>query len=95
MLKPGDVLLEVAGAKLDPTGQFEHPVYGRMLFPLLFTDGARPGDALPFKVLRDGERLELDVTLKRDAGRSTTGSLPTCSGADPTTRWRAASCSRS
>jgi hypothetical protein len=65
VLQPGDVVLEVAGRKLDPTGQFEHPRYGKMLFPLLLTDGARPGDSLRFKVLRDGARLDLDVVLKR------------------------------
>jgi len=64
VLKPGDVLLELGGAKLDPTGYYEHPLYGRMLFPLLFTDGRHPGDTMPVKVLRDGQRLELSMTLK-------------------------------
>ena len=33
VLKPGDVILEIAGHALDPTGQFDHPVYGRMALP--------------------------------------------------------------
>ncbi len=45
VLKPGDVILEIAGHALDPTGQFDHPLYGRMSFPLLFTDGRQPGDS--------------------------------------------------
>ena len=65
VLEPGDVVLEVGGHKLDPTGQFEHPVYGKLLFPLLLTDGARPGDTLRFKILRAGERRDVDVVLKR------------------------------
>src|SRR6266571_645244 len=65
VLKPGDVILEIAGHALDPTGQFDHPLYGRMSFPLLFTDGRQPGDALLMKVLRDGQRLTVAVTLKR------------------------------
>jgi hypothetical protein len=65
VLEPGDVLLEVAGQKLDPTGQFEHPAYGKLLFPLLITDGARPGDTLRFRILRNGERRDVDVLLKR------------------------------
>jgi len=65
VLEPGDVLLEVGGRKLDPTGQFEHPSYGKLLFPLLITDGARPGDTLKFRVLRQGERRDVDVVLKR------------------------------
>jgi hypothetical protein len=65
VLKPGDVILEIAGRPLDPTGQFDHPDFGRMAFPLLFSDGRRPGDALPMKVLRDGQRMSVAVTLKR------------------------------
>ena len=65
VLEKGDVLLEVAGKKLDPTGQFEHPVYGKMLFPVLLTDGARPGDTLRLRLLRNGERRDVDITLKR------------------------------
>jgi hypothetical protein len=65
VLKPGDVILEIAGHPLDPTGQFDHPGFGRMAFPLLFSDGRRPGDGLPMKVLRDGQRMSVAVTLKR------------------------------
>jgi hypothetical protein len=64
VLKVGDVLLEAAGRKLDPTGQFVHQVYGKLLFPILFTDGAQPGDTLRLKILRDGERREVDIVLK-------------------------------
>ncbi len=64
VLKPGDVVLELGGAKLDPTGFYEHPLYGRMLFALLFFDGRRPGDTMPAKVLRDGQRLELSLPLR-------------------------------
>jgi hypothetical protein len=63
-LEVGDVLLEVAGRKLDPTGQFDHPIYGKLLFPLLLTDGARPGDTQRFRILRRGERRDVDVVLK-------------------------------
>ena len=58
------MVLELGGAKLDPTGYYEHPLYGRMLFPLLFTDGRHPGDTMPVKVLRDGKRLDLSLTLR-------------------------------
>ena len=65
VLKPGDVLLEVDGAKLDATGRYEHPVYGRMLFAQIFTDGRKPGDALAARVLRDGQRLTVTLPLRR------------------------------
>ena len=64
VLKPGDVVLELGGVKLDPTGYYEHPLYGRMLFALLFTDGRRPGEAMPAKVLREGRHLELSLPLR-------------------------------
>jgi hypothetical protein len=64
-LRQGDVILEVAGVPIDPTGHYEHPIYGRMLFALLFSDGRRPGDTIDIRVLRDGERLRVDVPLRR------------------------------
>jgi hypothetical protein len=64
VLKPGDVVLELGGAKLDPTGYYQHPLYGRMLFALLFSDGRRPGDTMPVRIMRDGERLDLQLPLR-------------------------------
>jgi hypothetical protein len=64
VLKEGDVVLEMDGKKLDPTGYYEHPVYGRMLFALLFTDGRHAGETMPVKVLRDGKRLDLQMPLR-------------------------------
>jgi hypothetical protein len=64
LLKPGDVVLEMDGVKLDPTGYYEHPLYGRMLFALLFSDGRQPGDTMSVKVLRDGQRLDLQLPLR-------------------------------
>jgi len=64
VLEPGDVVLELGGARLDPTGYYEHPLYGRMLFALLFSDGRRPGDTMPVRILRDGQRLELQLSLR-------------------------------
>lgn len=64
ILKPGDVLLEADGTKIDPTGYYEHPRYGRMLFALLFSDGRPPGETMPVKVLRDGQRLDFELPLR-------------------------------
>ena len=65
VLRPGDVLLELGGARLDATGRYEHPLYGRMLFALLFADGRKPGETIAAKVLRDGQRLDLTLPLVR------------------------------
>ena len=64
-VREGDVILEVDGLPIDAAGHYEHPIYGRMLFALLFSDGRRPGDVLDLRVLRDGERLEIPVPLRR------------------------------
>jgi hypothetical protein len=64
-LRAGDVILEVDGIPIDPTGHYEHPLYGRMLFALLFSDGRRPGDTLDITVLREGEHLTVAAPLRR------------------------------
>jgi hypothetical protein len=63
VLRLGDVLLEVGGVPLDPTGRYEDPVYGRMHAGLLFTE-RRPGDRVTLKVLRESRRLDLSLTLR-------------------------------
>ena len=63
LLRVGDVLLEVGGVPLDPTGRYEDPVYGRMHAGLLFTEH-RPGDRVTLKVLREGRRLSLSLPLE-------------------------------
>ncbi len=65
VLEVGDVVLEIAGVPLDPSGQFEHPLYGRQSFGLLLTDGRGPGDTLPVRILRGGERKTVSLTLTR------------------------------
>jgi hypothetical protein len=65
VLREGDVLLELGGSKIDAQGRYEHPTYGKTLMALLFTDGREPGETLVARVLRDGQRLELPLTLRR------------------------------
>ena len=65
LLSPGDVLLELAGTKIDPTGYYEHPLYGRMAAGVLLTDGRRPGDTVEVVVWREGERHRLAMPLQR------------------------------
>ncbi len=62
-LKPGDVLLEVAGQAVDQDGNYEEPLYGRIAFVHLITTKAYTGEKLPFKIFRDGETQMLEVTL--------------------------------
>ena len=65
ILHKGDVVLELDGVRIDATGRYEHPLYGRMLFAQLFADTRRPGETMKVKVLRAGERLELTLPLRR------------------------------
>jgi PDZ domain len=65
VLEVGDVILEIAGVPLDPSGQFEHPLYGRQSFGLLLTDGRGPGDTLAMRILRGGERKTVSMVLTR------------------------------
>jgi hypothetical protein len=64
-LEAGDVILEVDGVEIDATGHYEHPVYGRMLFALLFSDGRRPGETMNTRILRDGVRRAVATPLRR------------------------------
>src|SRR5262249_28919656 len=66
-LEEGDVILEIGGVRLDPSGQFEHPLYGQQSFGLLFTEGRRAGDVLELRVLRAGERKAIRLVLDRMA----------------------------
>ena len=95
VLKPGDVVLELGGAKLDPTGYYEHPLYGRMLFALLFSDGRRPGDTMPVADPARRPAPRPAASAARDAAGAGPRCRPTSTGAGPTTSSRAASCSRS
>jgi len=64
-LKSGDVLLAVGGLPVDVSGQVDHKRYGKLPFSLVFTLGVLPGDRLPTTVLRDGKRLDVQLTLTR------------------------------
>jgi len=62
-IKPGDVLLEVAGKSVDPDGNYTDRSYGKLsLINLISLQTA--GAKVPFKLLRDGKELDVDVTVR-------------------------------
>jgi hypothetical protein len=63
VLRPGDVVLEIGGHRIDERGKFEHPEYGRLFFDVLFTDGVSPGDKLPVAISRGGQRQTVELQL--------------------------------
>jgi S1-C subfamily serine protease len=65
VLQPRDIVLEVAGHKLDASGRFEHAKYGPTRWSILLTEGKRAGDVIDMLVLRDGKRQHVSVPLKR------------------------------
>jgi hypothetical protein len=67
-LEPRDLILSVEGLALDAMGNFDHPRYGQLAFQHILVDGHRPGDRVRFELLRDGEKLEIDVELRRNPG---------------------------
>jgi hypothetical protein len=67
-LEPWDLILSVDGLKLDTMGKFDHPHYGQLAFQHILVGGRQPGDRVRFQLLRDGETLDVDVELRRNAG---------------------------
>ena len=65
ILQRGDVLLSVAGFRVDEAGQFTHPRWGKLFFGLLFSLGHAPGDVLELGIMRAGKRLTLKTTLRQ------------------------------
>ena len=64
-LQVGDVILEVGGQKIDSRGNYDHPEYGKLNFSHIVRGDANVGDIQPFKIIRDGEEMTLDVELLR------------------------------
>ena len=63
ILQPLDVLLSLDGHPIDADGYYEHPRYGRLKYPHILIDGHLAGDVLPLSILRDGQVLDLTLTL--------------------------------
>jgi len=67
VLKPRDILLELDGLEIDAEGYYRHPHLGRLRFNHHLVEARRPGDVVPVRVLRDGQELALDMTLRRSS----------------------------
>ena len=58
----GDVIMEVAGRKLDARGRYEHPEHGLLFFHHIFSEHFID-ETLPLKIMRNGGEMQLDLTL--------------------------------
>jgi S1-C subfamily serine protease len=62
-IRQGDILIEQAGKTIDQDGNYTDPRYGKLsLINLISLQSA--GSKIPFKLLRDGKPLNVDVTLR-------------------------------
>ena len=62
-LKAGDIILEIAGDKIDNRGNYAHPVFGHISMAHLIRTEHYVGDVVPFKLWRDGKEIEVKVTM--------------------------------
>ncbi|HET6372541.1 MAG TPA: hypothetical protein VFG76_04495 [Candidatus Polarisedimenticolia bacterium] len=64
VLKPRDILLELAGRPIDSEGYYQHEWLGRLSFNHILAEKFRPGEAIPARVLREGKELEVSLTAR-------------------------------
>ena len=64
-IKQGDVVLEVSGHKIDSRGNYDDPVYGKLSMSHLVRGVPFVGDKVKFKIVREGERKEIEVPMIR------------------------------
>lgn len=68
-IRQGDILLEVAGRSVDQDGNYNDPSHGKLsLINLISLQTV--GSKVPFKLLRDGNVLNADVTLEHKPAES-------------------------
>jgi S1-C subfamily serine protease len=68
-LKAGDIILEIAGQKIDNRGNYAHPVFGRISMAHLIRTEHYVGDIVPFKLWREGAETEVKVTMDHRPSR--------------------------
>ena len=65
ILQPKDVILEIDGNVIGPEGDYEDPVYGRIMLEALGSRDVWAGDEVPMKIWRDGKLMEIDYKLPK------------------------------
>ncbi len=63
-IQKGDTILAVDGVPLDQDGNYEDADYGRILFSHFTNTIKHPGAVVPLKILRNGQVLEIPVTMR-------------------------------
>jgi membrane-associated protease RseP (regulator of RpoE activity) len=68
-LQVGDVILAVNGKPIDQDGNYSDPDYGKVSLIHLTSTKTYVGDAIQFKILRDGKPQELSLTAEHRAAQ--------------------------
>lgn len=63
-VEKGDVLLEIAGCKIDARGNYDDPLYGKIHLSHIVRGNSYVGDKVSMKVLREGKIKNLTSVLK-------------------------------
>ncbi len=66
-LRVGDVITGIDGLAIDTRGRCLHPLYGAIDAKAVLRSRKPAGDTMPLAVSRDGEKLQLELALNRDA----------------------------
>jgi len=64
VLRPRDILLQLDGHDIDAEGFYRHRHFGQIRFTHLLAEGHVPGDEVPVSVLREGQVIDLRMTLR-------------------------------
>jgi S1-C subfamily serine protease len=62
-IQPGDILLSVGGKSIDPDGDYDDSLYGRLSITHFITTLSYSGQKVPVTLLRHGERKDVEVSL--------------------------------
>ncbi len=65
-IRKGDVILAVNGFTIDRLGFYQHPNYGSVFWGHIVRGTQSDGDQVKLSILREGEPIEINATLKRE-----------------------------
>ena len=65
VLKPRDVILNIDGFEIGPEGDYQDPIYGRIMLEALATRGRWAGDEVPMTIWRDGQEMTIKYKLPK------------------------------
>lgn len=64
-IQSGDVILSINGKGIDSRGNYNDPVWGKLSFSHLVRGKAFTGDSIKIKILREGQKKEINLKLIR------------------------------